>query len=190
VTSPLPERTFTATKGALIFEIGGGSHMAIAPHLRGGRAGPPRAVRALDEADLACLSNHELDDLFRAGAATLLPTGTLRGTALVFNGTLACRVIAKLAYWVAWQGKRVDPTRDGLVNRISPFRLPLIRATVRAGDSWVDGEPCTVLDYSRTSLVARMVRDETRVVSPGLQLGVVWLWRRRAAWFTLRDSRH
>jgi hypothetical protein len=164
--------------------------MAIAPNLRGRRAGPPGAVRALDEADLARLSNDELDDLFRAGRTALLPAGTMRGTALVFNGTSACRVLATLAYWVAWQGKRVAPTRDGLVNRISPFRLPLIRATIYAGDSWVDGEPCTVLDYSRTSVVARMVRDETRIVSPGLQLGVVWLWRKRAAWFTLRDPRH
>ena len=56
-------------------------------------------------------------------------------------------------------------------------------------DAWVDGQPCTLLDYSKTSLVAKMVRDETRLVAPGLQLGVVWLWRRRVAWFTLRAPR-
>jgi hypothetical protein len=34
-----------------------------------------------------------------------------------------------------------------------------------------------------------MVRDETRLVSPDMQLGVVWLWRRRVAWFALRTPR-
>jgi hypothetical protein len=147
-------------------------------------------TRALDEGDLERLTNRELDDVFRASPAGELPAGTVRGTALVFNGTLACRVIAKLAYWFAWQGKRLDPDRRGLVNRITPLRLPLIRATVSHGKSWVDDQECTVIDYSKTSIVARMVRDETRLVAPGLHLGVVWLWRRRAAWFALRAPRY
>ena len=147
------------------------------------------AAPALDEHDLMRLTNRELDDVFRANPAAPLPAGVHRGTALVFNGTLACRIIAMLAYWFAWQGKRVDPDARGLVNRITPFRLPLIRAVVSRDDAWVDGQPCTLLDYSKTSLVAKMVRDETRLVAPGLQLGVVWLWRRRVAWFTLRAPR-
>jgi hypothetical protein len=32
-----------------------------------------------------------------------------------------------------------------------------------------------------------MVRDEVRLISPNLYLGVVWLWKWRAAWFTLRQ---
>jgi hypothetical protein len=147
------------------------------------------AAPALDERDLMRLTNRELDDVFRANPPAPLPAGDLRGTALVFNGTLACRIIAKLAYLFAWQGKRVDPDGRALVNRITPFRLPLIRALVSPERSWVDGKPCTLLDYSTTSLVATMVRDETRLVAPGLQLGVVWLWRRRVAWFTLRAPR-
>lgn len=147
-------------------------------------------ARSLDERDLVAMTNGELDDVFRASPAGELPAGDVRGTALVFTGTLAGRVIATLAYWFAWQGKRVDQSRDGLVNRITPLRLPLIRAEVSHGASWVDGGECTVIDYSRTSLVARMVRDETRLVAPGLHLGVVWLWRHRAAWFALRGPRH
>jgi hypothetical protein len=144
---------------------------------------------SLDEHDLVRMTNDELDVVFRASPAGELPAGVLRGTALVFNGTLLGKVLAKLAYWLAWQGKRVDPDRHGLVNRITPLRLPLIRATIYRDASWVDGDQCTVLDYSRTSLVARMVRDETRLISPGLQLGVVWLWHRRTAWFALRAPR-
>ena len=147
-------------------------------------------TRTLDESDLERLTNHELDDIFRASPAGELPAGVVRGRAYVFNGTKACRIIAKLAYWFAWQGKKLDPDRRGLVNRITPLRLPLIRATVYHGSSWVDDKECTVIDYSKTSVVARMVRDETRLVSPGLHLGVVWLWRRRVAWFSLRAPRY
>ena len=95
-------------------------------------------TRTLDEGDLERLTNHELDDIFRASPAGELPAGVVRGTAYVFNGTRACRIIAKLAYWFAWQGKKLDPDRRGLVNRITPLRLPLIRATVYHGSSWVD----------------------------------------------------
>jgi hypothetical protein len=163
--------------------LGQEAHMNIAQHVES-------RTRSLDEGDLERLTNHELDDIFRASPAGELPAGVVRGTAFVFNGTVACRIIAKLAYWFFWQGKKLDPDRRGLVNRISPLRLPLIRATVYHGSSWVDDKECTVIDYSKTSVVARMVRDETRLVAPGLHLGVVWLWRRRVAWFSLRAPRH
>ena len=80
------------------------------------------------------------------------------------------------------------PGADSLVNRITPLRLRLIKAEVAQGLSWVDDKACVVIDYSRTSLVARTVRDETREVAPGLHLGVVWLRHRRVAWFTLRTT--
>ena len=106
--------------------LGQEANMDIASHLES-------RTRTLDEGDLVRLTNHELDDVFRASPAGELPAGVVRGTALVFNGTLACRIIAKLAYWFAWQGKKLDPDRRGLVNRITPLRLPLIRATVSHG---------------------------------------------------------
>jgi hypothetical protein len=151
----------------------------------GGPAGTPR-VRTDDERALQRASNTELDVAFRSSPAGETPAGELRGTVLLFPGSRFCRVIATIAYWVGWQGKRVDPDRRGLVNRISPLRLPAIRAKVYHGQSWVDDEECIVIDYSKTSFVARMVRDEIRLVGPSLFLGVVWLWRRRVAWFALR----
>jgi hypothetical protein len=162
--------------------------MKIASHLES-RTGLLQS-RTLNEGDLKRLTNSELDDLFRASPAGQLPAGVVRGTAYVFNGTLACRIIARLTYWLVWQGKKLDPDRRGLVNRITALRLPLIRATVYHGASWVDDKECTVIDYAKTSLVAKMVRDETRLVAPGLHLGVVWLWHRRAAWFSLRAPRY
>jgi hypothetical protein len=35
-----------------------------------------------------------------------------------------------------------------------------------------------------------MVRDEIRLVSPGLYLGVVWVGRRKVGWFSLRQREH
>lgn len=140
--------------------------------------------------DLFSKSNKELDEIFRASGPGEIPVGETRGTVLMFPGSWLTRAIAALAFWVAWQGKVFDPDKGDLKNRVTPFRLKAIRALVFPGESWVDGRPCVVLDYSTTSWVARMVRDETRSVEPGVHLGVVWLWRRRAAYFVLRTPPH
>jgi hypothetical protein len=71
------------------------------------------------------------------------------------------------------------------MNRIGPFGTRAIRGAVYPDRSWVDGKNCIVIDYSTTSIAARGVRDEIRLVAPRLYLGVVWLWRRRVAWFAL-----
>ena len=46
--------------------------------------------------------------------------------------------------------------------------------------SRLDGRPCIVLDYSKTSRVAGWVRDEIREVAPRLYLGLVYVRSRRA----------
>jgi hypothetical protein len=133
------------------------------------------------------MSNTALDDLFRASPSGSIPDGNMRGTVLAFPGSFIARPFAALAYWLAWQGKVVDGKRRMLRNKITPFRLRLIAAALSHDTSWVDDRDCVLLDYSRTSFVAKMVRDEIRLVSPSLYLGVVWVWRRRVGWFTLRS---
>ena len=140
----------------------------------------------LSESDLLRRSNGKLDELFRSSPAGDPPGGDLRGTAIAFPGTRLAVLLAKVAYWVAWQGKVTNADRTELRNKITPLRLRAIRARIYPESSWVDGHPCVVLDYSKTSLVARMVRDEIRLVDIGLYLGVVWLRKHRVAWFTLR----
>lgn len=147
-----------------------------------------RGTQALDESALQATSNSALDTIFRTSPPGRLPAGVLRGTVLLLPGSRACRVLARVLYWVAWQGKVVASAEDSLVNRITPLRLRRIEAEVAEGRSWVDDRACVVIDYSRTSVVARTVRDETREVAPGLHLGVVWLRHRRVAWFTLRAA--
>ena len=55
-------------------------------------------------------------------------------------------------------------------NRILPFGLNAIIARVYKGPSWLDSKECIVLDYSETSLVAHWIRDEIRLIGPGLYL--------------------
>lgn len=141
----------------------------------------------IDEATLLALTNTELDDVFRRAPAGEIPDGNMRGTVLAWPGTAVARPLSVLVYLLAWQGKVVSRERHMLRNKITPLRLRLIAARLSHATSWVDGRECVLLDYSRTSLVAHMVRDEIRLVAPDLYLGVVWLWRWRAGWFTLRS---
>ena len=148
-----------------------------------------RAVPAdvLDERALRRLGNGELDVLFRSSPAGEVPSGRLPGTALLFPGSPVCGVLARLVHLLFWQGKETEGSGRSLRNLVGPLRTRAIRALLSHDRSWVDGQECVLIDYSTTSRVAHMVRDEVRLVAPGLYLGVVWTWRRRVGWFPLRQ---
>jgi hypothetical protein len=146
----------------------------------------PAAGHEIGEASLLQASDSELQALFRASPSGDIPAGPLDGTAIVAPGTVVCRVLAKLIRLLLWRGKVFDPATHTLRNRISPLRLPLIKAVVHKGDSWLDGNESIIIDYSKTSFLARGVHDEIRLIAPRLYLGIAWLWRRRVAWFSLR----
>lgn len=135
---------------------------------------------------LSTLSGAQLDDLYRASPPGAIPTGRSRGTAITLPGSGADRLLAGLVRLLAWKGKIFDPDGAGLRNLVTPFGVPAIRARVYEGDSWFvpDGRTI-VLDYAKTSWVARMIRDEIRQVAPGLYLGQVYLGRRRVLRFML-----
>lgn len=80
---------------------------------------------------------------------------------------------------LAWSGKEFDAQGRSLRNLISPFSLRAITADVYIGESRLDGRPCIVLDYSKTSRVAGWVRDEIREVEPGLYVGLVYVRSRQ-----------
>jgi hypothetical protein len=145
-----------------------------------------RAPSGLTEIDLLAMRNAELDELFRASPAGVVPDGTMRGTVVALPGTPLAAPVAALSHALLWKGKVVSRRRGLVKNELTPLRLRLVKALVGPGPSWVDARPCVVLDYSRTSQVARLVRDELRLVGPHLYLGVVWLGHRRVLWFTLR----
>jgi hypothetical protein len=120
-------------------------------------------------------SRTDLDELFRNSPAGGIPVGEGAGTAIVCPGTVCARLIAWFARWFLWQGKVFDPSSHGLINRITAFSFKGIVASVYKAKSWFDDQECIVIDYSKTSLVARLIRDEIREVAPGLYLGQVYI---------------
>lgn len=126
-----------------------------------------------------------LGELFGAGTAGAIPDGRGKGTVLLGTGGRAARVAAALCYALAWRGKVVNARQGRLRNILTPLGIQAIEATVYKQDSWYDGDTCIVLDYSKTSLLARMIRDEIREIAPGVFLGLVFWGRRHVLDFAL-----
>jgi mono/diheme cytochrome c family protein len=147
----------------------------------------PNVGPGLDSRALLDMTAAELDRLYRDGSPDALPDGPATGTALIAPGGWLARVLAAFVRVWLWQGKvfHTAGATGTLINRVSLLGLRAIRARVYRGPSWVDGKDCTIIDYSRTSLVARMVRDEVREVAPGLFLGPVFLWTKRTIYFAV-----
>lgn len=131
----------------------------------------------------------ELGEIFRAGVAGAIPNGRGKGTVLIGTGGPLARLVAALSYALAWRGKVVNAREGRLKNLVTPLAIQAIEAAVYKQDSWYDGEPCIVLDYSKTSFVAHKIRDEIREIAPGVFLGLVFWGRRHVLDFAL-DFRH
>jgi hypothetical protein len=136
--------------------------------------------------DLTSMPQTELDDLFRRSPIGEIPDGDALGSAVVAPGTELSRGILWYARWLAWQGKVVDRAKGELVNKVGPFGWWLFRAKVYIEPSWFDGQPAIILDYSKTSFLARLVRDEIREISPGMFLGIVFYGRSKTINFVLQ----
>jgi hypothetical protein len=140
---------------------------------------------ALDRSQLLKMSYEQLDELFGKSPVGSVPNGEGTGTAIVWPGTWCAKFFAWLARWFFWQGKVFNARKHCLKNRVTPFGICLIKATVTQGFSWFDKKKCTVIDYSKTSLIAKMVRDEIREVAPDLYLGKVFLWGKPSIHFSV-----
>ena len=86
---------------------------------------------------------------------------------IVYNGVPASR-FTKL---FVWQGKYFD---DCGIMTNKMFHVRFIKGEIQQGESWIDGRPSIVIDYSKTSLIFRPYRDELRDVSPGIYLGAMY----------------
>lgn len=134
-------------------------------------------------------TTEELDEIYRNSEPGAIPTGDTQGTAIL-AGSILSRPVAVLVRWLAWRGKVFDlfcPAGDAgvLVNKISPFSLKLVVAKVYRDASWMDGKETIVIDYSKTSLVAKAIRDEIREIEPGVYLGKVWWGKKHILDFAL-----
>ena len=127
----------------------------------------------------------QLAKIFGSGVAGAIPNGRGKGTVLIGTGGPLARLAAALAYALAWRGKVVNAREGRLKNLVTPRAIRAIEAAVYKQDSWYDGETCIVLDYSKTSFVARKIRDEIREIAPGVFLGLVFWGRRHVLDFAL-----
>ncbi|MFI9721318.1 hypothetical protein ACIHFE_16990 [Streptomyces sp. NPDC052396] len=138
------------------------------------------------EAELVNADDQRLEELFRQSPAGEIPKGPMEGRTIIPGaGPAGARLLDDLVRLIWWRGKVFSP--DGhLSNRLTPLDILAVVAKVGPGPSLLDDQECTVIDYSRTSLVFGGVRDEIRQVGPDLYLGLIWLSGRRIGWFTLR----
>jgi hypothetical protein len=141
---------------------------------------------AYDPGQLMAMSQAGLDELFRSSPAGDIPNGSANGTAIIAPGTKFSAPIAEVINHFGWQGKVFDAARGTLKNRILAFGLEAIIAKVYKGPSWLDGRECIVLDYSETSIVAKHIRDEIRLISNGFYLGKVYWDKDRLIDFCLQ----
>ena len=131
------------------------------------------------------MSQNELDDLYTRSPAGDIPDGDCEGTVIVAPGTVITPIKAKLMHLFGWQGKVFDKAKGRLVNKILPLGHHAIRAEVYKDKSWYDGKECIAIDYSKTSLVAKWIRDEIRLIAPGMYLGVVFMGKKKTIDFVL-----
>ena len=136
--------------------------------------------------DLTTMSQAELDDLFRRSPSGEIPNGDALGTVVVAPGTEVEGPTMIFARWLAWQGKVFYRAQGYLLNKVGPLGFHLVKAKVYLAPSWFDGKPAVILDYSKTSLLARKVRDEIREVSPGTYLGIVFYGDQKTINFVLQ----
>jgi len=142
--------------------------------------------------DLLTQSQADLDHLFTASPPGPIPSGNAAGEAIVSPGSFWAKLIARAVHDLAWQGKVFTPNPDGdgatLENKLTAAGIRAVVARVYLTASWFDAKPCIVLDYSKTSLLARKIRDEIRLVDPAtrLYLGKVWWGKTRLIDFALQ----
>jgi hypothetical protein len=139
-----------------------------------------------DVPTLLKLSNSQLDDLFSKAESGPIPDGQAKGTAIVAAGTTFTPEVAEAVSVFVWQGKTFDGPHGVLRNRITVLGVNAIVAEVYKGPSLLDGKECIVLDYSKTSLLAKWIRDEIRLVAPNLYLGRVYWSNKPVLHFALQ----
>lgn len=138
-------------------------------------------------------SREELDEIYRNATPGDIPSGDTNGTAIL-AGSIFSKIVAIFARLLVWQGKVFDLFCPGghaglLVNKITPFGLTFVVAKVYRDKSWLDGKDTIVIDYSKTSFVAKVIRDEIREIEPGVYLGKVWWGKTRILDFALTQNK-
>jgi len=126
----------------------------------------------------------EFEALFRQSDLGCTPCGQTRG-AVLYADSRHPRVKARLQ-GIAWKGKHFHG--DGSLTNRWLGGVHAISTDTRVEPSWIDGQPCLVMQYPSNAPIFANVRDELRQIAPD-----VWLGRsfdaatgRSKNWFILR----
>lgn len=128
-------------------------------------------VEGLTLKQMVRMTPAELEMLYAQGCLAPIPPGKIRGQALLQPGTWLAVPVSQ-ASRLAWQGKVIHPDGQTAINRF--FGVRVIKANVYNAESWRDGRPALILDYSQTSVLYGPYRDEIRQIAPGLYLGLMF----------------
>jgi hypothetical protein len=105
--------------------------------------------------------------LFRQGALGCDPLGPTSGAVLYVDGKYP-RLKAHLQ-GVVWKGKTFHG--DGTFTNRWLCGVRAVSAGVCVAPSWLDGQPCFVMQYAPDAAVFGNVRDELREIAPDVWLG-------------------
>ena len=137
--------------------------------------------------DLVNMSQSEIDDLYNKGSVNKIPDGDSTGIAIIWAGSIFTKIIAFLSWLLFWKGKYFYKEEGYFLNKILPFGIRAVK-----GEIYIEKETCffcrgkaIVLDYSKTTLLLRAVREEMREIAPGLFLAQVYWNEKRISNFTL-----
>lgn len=145
------------------------------------------AFAVLPDAGLKRASPCCWETLFRDGTCGRAPCGSTRGTVLYADDAHLPRVKARLQ-GSAWKGK--DFHGDGSFTNRWIGGIHAISACTRIEPSWLDGQPCLVMQYPPDAPVFGNVRDELRQIGPGEWIGRSYdaATGRAKYWFSLREK--
>jgi hypothetical protein len=140
------------------------------------------SAAALHEATPCCWEAH-----FREGALGCgPPRGDTGGTVLYADGKHP-RLKARLQ-GIVWKGKTFHG--DGTFTNRWLGGVHAVSAGVRVEPSWLDGQPCLVMQYAPDAPVFGNVRDELRQIAPDVWLGRSYdvVTGHPKNWFVLRGK--
>jgi hypothetical protein len=123
-------------------------------------AGPPAA-------DLREATPCGWEALFRQGGVGCDPLGSTRGTVLYADGKHP--LLKARLQGVVWKGKTFHC--DGTFTNRWLGGIDAVSAGVCVEPSWLDGQPCFVMQYAPDAAVFGNVRDELREIGPDKWLG-------------------
>lgn len=142
-------------------------------------------AKTLQGMDLVNMSQDEIDELFRNSSAGEIPDGDSKGIAIIGAGSIFTWAIAQITKLLIWQGKVFHREQGFFLNKLTLFRIRAVKGEIYRGESWFCGGEAIILDYSKTTLLLRPVREEVREVAPGFYLAQVYWGKRRLSNFTL-----